>query len=124
MILKSGSVSAIIGAIVLMVATMLHPMGADPGDPIAAFAEYAADKLWVASHLGGFLGVGLIFVFVGLYAWSRSLKGDATEWFANLGLFITLVALVLAAVLRVGRSARPRGCPPARQPKRRASHVR
>jgi len=98
MILKSGSVSAIIGAIVLVVATMLHPMGADPGDPIAAFEEYAADKLWVASHLGGFLGVGLI--FVGLYALSRSLKDDATEWLANLGLFVALAALVLAAVLQ------------------------
>ena len=98
MILKSGSISAIVGAIVLMVATMLHPMGANPGDPIAAFTEYAADKLWVASHLGQFLSVGLI--FVGLYGLSRSLRNDAIEWVANLGLLIALAALVLAAVLQ------------------------
>lgn len=98
MILKTGSACAIIGAIMLLVATMLHPMSADPGDPIAAFTEYAAHKLWVASHLGQFLGVGLI--FVGLYALTRSLKDDPIEWLASLGLLVALAALVLAAVLQ------------------------
>jgi hypothetical protein len=73
-------------------------MSADPGDPVAAFTEYAADKLWVASHLGQFLGVGLI--FAGLYALTRSLRGDAAEWLANLGLLFALAALALAAVLQ------------------------
>jgi hypothetical protein len=98
MILKSGSVAAIVGAIVLMVATMLHPMGANPDDPIAAFTEYAADKLWVASHLGQFLGIGLL--FFGLYGLSWSLRGDAVEWLANLGLQFALAALILTAVLQ------------------------
>ena len=43
--LKLGSATAITGAVVLMAATMLHPLGADPGDPVAAFTEYAADEL-------------------------------------------------------------------------------
>ena len=98
MIFKFGSVCAIIGAVMLLVATMLHPMSADPGDPVAAFTEYAADKLWVASHLGQFLGVGLI--FVGLYALNRSLRDDPIEWLANLGLLVALAALVMAAVLQ------------------------
>ncbi len=41
--LKLGAVTAVAGAIVLMVGTMLHPLGANPGDPVAAFTEYAAD---------------------------------------------------------------------------------
>ena len=40
-----------------LVATSLHPLEADPNDPEAAFAEYAADDLWVATHLGQFIAV-------------------------------------------------------------------
>jgi hypothetical protein len=35
-------------------------MKADPNDALAAFAEYAADHFWVASHLTQLLGVTLI----------------------------------------------------------------
>jgi len=35
-------------------------MSADPNDARAAFAEYAADRLWVASHLTQLAGVALV----------------------------------------------------------------
>jgi len=35
-------------------------MGADPNDATAAFAEYAADPLWIPSHLGQLAGVALM----------------------------------------------------------------
>ena len=38
---KVGGIGAIVGVVVLFVATMLHPLGAHPGDAPAAFAEYA-----------------------------------------------------------------------------------
>ena len=52
---RIGAVGTIAGAMLLVVATSLHPLEADPNDPEAAFAEYAADDLWVATHLGQFL---------------------------------------------------------------------
>jgi hypothetical protein len=93
-----GSVAAVVGAHVLLVATMLHPMGADPNDPVAAFTEYAADRIWVASHVGQFVGVFLI--FVGLHALARSLDGDRTGAVAELALLVALAALAAAAVLQ------------------------
>ena len=57
---RIGAVAAIVGALVLLVATLLHPISADPNDPAAAFTEYAADTLWVGSHLGQFLGIALL----------------------------------------------------------------
>jgi hypothetical protein len=57
---RLGTVAAVLGALLLFVSTMLHPLAADPNDAEAAFAEYAADRLWVASHLGQFLGICLI----------------------------------------------------------------
>jgi len=95
---RAGAVSAIAGAVVLLVATLLHPMSADPADPAAAFAEYAAARAWVASHLGQFLGVGLM--FVGLYALRASLAGGPADWLAGLALAFALAALGTAAVLQ------------------------
>src|SRR5271156_2199671 len=57
---KIGATCAIAGSILLFVGTYLHPMGADPNDPVAAFTEYAADRLWVASHLTQLAGVALM----------------------------------------------------------------
>ncbi|MFQ5546347.1 MAG: DUF4386 family protein [Acidiferrobacterales bacterium] len=96
--LKLGAATAITGAVVLMVATMLHPLGADPGDPVAAFTEYAADELWVGSHLSQFLGVFLL--FVALVALNDSLKGETFAWVAKLGLLVGIAALGTTAILQ------------------------
>src|SRR5438034_11812751 len=57
---RVGAVAAVSGALTLFIATLLHPMNADPNDPAVAFAEYAADQIWVASHLGQFVGVAVL----------------------------------------------------------------
>ncbi len=77
---RLGSVSAIAGAVILMVATMLHPMGVAPSDHIAAFTEYAADHAWIITHLGQFLGIALM--FVGMVALSDSLSEEPIAWLA------------------------------------------
>lgn len=71
----------------LFVGTYLHPMQADPNDAAAAFAEYAADRLWVASHLTQLMGVTLIVAALLMLssqlrattasAWNRLAKGGA-----------------------------------------------
>ena len=76
---RIGAVGAIAGAILLLVATSLHPLEADPNDPEAAFAEYAADELWVATHLGQFFAI--VAIAVGLIALSDTLRqGRAEAW--------------------------------------------
>ena len=54
---RTGALCAIFGSVLLLVGTYLHPMGADPNQAVAAFTEYAADHLWVASHLTQLAGV-------------------------------------------------------------------
>lgn len=57
----------------------MHPMEADPNIPLAAFAEYAADRHWVTSHLLQLLGALLI--TAALVSLSRRLEdGPAAEW--------------------------------------------
>ena len=57
---RIGATCAIAGSVLLFVGTYLHPLKADPNEAIAAFAEYAADHLWGASHLTQLAGVALI----------------------------------------------------------------
>jgi hypothetical protein len=51
---------ALVGSVLLFVETSLHPLQADPNEAVAAFTEYAADHLWVASHLTQLGGVALM----------------------------------------------------------------
>lgn len=93
-----GGISAIVGVIVLFVATMLHPMEAPPGDAPVAFAEYVHDRFWVATHLGQLLGVVLI--AVGLVALSWELRaGHAGVW-ALLACLAVVVSVSLAGALQ------------------------
>ena len=89
-----------VGSLLLLLGTMLHPMEADPSDSVAAFTEYAADQLWVASHLMQLAGIALMVAALMFLAqrverargkvWSRIAAGGAI---ANLA-----VAAVLQAV--------------------------
>jgi hypothetical protein len=56
---RIGAACAITGSVLLFVGTYFHPMSADPNEAVAAFTEYAADHLWVASHLMQLMGVAL-----------------------------------------------------------------
>jgi hypothetical protein len=53
---RLGGVLAIVGALTLLITTLLHPAGVSPNDAPSAFAEYAQAQSWVALHLGQLLG--------------------------------------------------------------------
>src|SRR5712692_5317788 len=84
---RIGATCAVLGSVLLLVGTFLHPTGADPNDAVAAFAEYAADRLWVASHLVQLAGVALMVAALLLLAhqlaaasgaaWCRLAAGEA-----------------------------------------------
>lgn len=95
---RIGGVAAILGVIVLVVATMMHPMDAHPGNAAAAFAEYFLNRYWVATHLGQLLGVLLI--ATGLVSLSWTLRaGRAGAWALFAGA-MTVATLSLAAALQ------------------------
>lgn len=57
---RLGAVAAFVGTVVLFGFTLLHPHDSNPNDAPAAFAEYAADSLWIWSHLGQFTGLAVL----------------------------------------------------------------
>lgn len=73
-------------------------MKADPNDPLAAFAEYAADRLWVSSHLIQLGGVTLIVAALLLVA--RHLESGSGAAWAPLAASGAVASLAIGAVLQ------------------------
>lgn len=95
---RMGAMCAIAGSVLLFVGTSLHPMGADPNQAVAAFTEYAADRLWIASHLTQLAGVALM--VAALLLLSQQLRGGrATAW-AGIAAGGAITSLAVAAVLQ------------------------
>ena len=86
------------GALLVFLGTFLHPSGADPNDAAAAFREYAADKLWIASHLTQFFGIASI--TLGLLALYRSLSATGASAVAGVAVFGAGTSLALVAALQ------------------------
>ncbi len=97
---RTAGLLLIAGAGILLLATLLHPMSANPNDSVAAFSEYAADRLWIVSHLGQLLGVLLIAAgLIVLSAQLRQQKRDALPSLAAGGaILMAAVATFLQAV--------------------------
>jgi hypothetical protein len=95
---RLGPASAILGAALLLLGTALHPMHADPNVPAAAFAEYAADKHWITSHLLQLAGA--VAMIAALVLLSRALaQGPGAAW-AALGGHGAIASLALASALQ------------------------
>lgn len=95
---KIAPLIAILGTVLLLIGTSLHPMDADPNTPVAAFSEYAADPHWVASHLLQLFGV--VLMVVALVLFSRRLEdGPAAAWILIVRIGAA-VSLALAAALQ------------------------
>ena len=95
---KLGAICAILGAVLLFTGTLLHPMDSDPNDPVAAFAEYAADDLWVASHLTQLAGVALI--VAALVVLATELEAESGSGLARIASGGAIASLALAAALQ------------------------
>jgi hypothetical protein len=95
---RVGAVAAVTGAVTLFVATLLHPMSTDPNDSPAAFAEYAADSLWVATHLGQFLGLAML--GVALVALAGTMESGSPSAWARIGVVGTAASIAMAAALQ------------------------
>ena len=96
-LLRIGAVAAVVGAVLLFVSTLFHPLEADPNDALAAFEEYAADRFWIATHVGQFLGFA--FMVAALVAFSRTLAEGAAGAWSRIGMVGAVASLAVAAAL-------------------------
>ena len=95
---RPGPLLAVFGVGLLIIGTVLHPMQADPAMAEAAFAEYAADRRWLASHLMQLAGVWAMIASLLLLA-RRLVTGPAAPW-AGLGTGFGIAGIAAAAALQ------------------------
>ena len=95
---RIGAAATFIGAVLLIVSTLLHPLDSDPADPLAAFAEYAADAHCVWTHLGQF--AGFFGLAMGLVAFAGTFEpGRAAAW-GRVGAAGAVASIAMAAALQ------------------------
>lgn len=95
---KAVSAAAFLGALLLLVGTLMHPAHADPNHPAQAFAEYAADPTWVLGHLIQLAGVLLL--FSALFLFTQLLTGEGAVVWGRIGAFLAAISASVAAVLQ------------------------
>ena len=96
--MRAAALCALGGSALVLVGTALHPMDADPGQAVEAFSEYAADRLWVASHFAQLAGVALI--VTALLVLSHRLEQTRAGAWARVAAGGAIASLALAAALQ------------------------
>jgi hypothetical protein len=82
---RIGAVLFLLGLVVVVISTQLHPAHENPMDNSAVFREYAQSDRWIAVHLGQF--AGFLLVIGGLVAlyFSIAIRPDAAAAVARFG---------------------------------------
>jgi hypothetical protein len=102
LILRLGSVAFLAGLVIIIVSTIFHPSSQPLTNHPLVFAEYAASKTWIGSHIGQFAGLMLVFAggFVALHLFLASSESSVVKALALLGLATTIVAASTFAILQ------------------------
>jgi hypothetical protein len=95
---RLGPLLAILGVVLLLIGTVLHPMQADPAVAEAAYAEYAADRYWAASRLLQLAGTWATIASLLLSA--QRLEAEVAAPLARLGSAFGIAGIAAAAALQ------------------------
>jgi hypothetical protein len=93
--LRFGSVCAIGGALIALVANLLHPRISRFEDPVPTFIREVADfDAWIPLHLA--LVASILLIAAGQFVFLRTLKGGPADRLVRLGLGALLVSTPIA----------------------------
>ncbi len=88
------------GVVVSALSGLLHPEAASANDHSAAFSEYAASNIWIAVHLGQFLGMAVLICGLIVLAFALNVRNGPAAWAVRLGAVGAMAALALYGVLQ------------------------
>lgn len=91
------AVLLLLGVTALVLGTVLHPAHEDPNDAARAFAEYAADQTWLASHFLQFAGAAAMLAgMLSVLARNAGRDGRAASLMSSAALVSAAIALSAA----------------------------
>ena len=99
--LRMGSIAFFAGLVIAVISTIIHPTGTGEelmNNPFI-FAVYAEDDFWIASHIGQFAGIMLIYAggFVALHRLLARSESGGSNGVASALAWFGLVAAILTA---------------------------
>lgn len=97
--IRAGAASLVLGVLLTLAFTLVHPSRVDPADSAAVFAEYAESDAWLTVHLGQLIGTllvlaGLIVLFV------QALDHARLRVVAWAGIASAVIAAVIIGILQ------------------------
>src|SRR3712207_1342316 len=100
--LRMGAVAFLAGVVIVIVSTLFHASSEDLMDNPIVFAVYAEDDLWIASHIGQFAGVMLVFGggFVALHRLLVRSESGTVSTLAWFGLVTAIITSSIFAILQ------------------------
>jgi hypothetical protein len=101
-LLRIGSILFIVGVIIAVVSTAIHPSREDPANHPLVFAEYASDDSWIAVHIGQLAGGIMVFAggFVALFRFLVQSESSTASILAWIGLALAIMTASAIAVLQ------------------------
>jgi hypothetical protein len=99
-LLRLSATLLFLGEVISLVAGYFHPDQAPANDHHAAFAGYAASKIWTAVHLGQFAGMAVIITGLLALFFALNVRAGALAWIARLGALVAAVTMALYGVLQ------------------------
>jgi hypothetical protein len=102
LLFRIGSIAFVVGMIIAIVSTTIHPSTEDPYNHSIVFAEYANDDSWIAVHIGQFAGGIMVFAggFVALFRLLVQSGSSIASILAWIGLAVTIMTASAIAVLQ------------------------
>jgi hypothetical protein len=88
------------GVVISLLSGLLHPGAASANDHPATFTEYAASNIWIAVHLGQFLGMAVLICGLLVLGYALNIRHGAAAWAVRLGAAAAIAALALYGVLQ------------------------
>src|ERR687897_128880 len=101
-LLRIGSILFIVGMVIAIVSTVIHPSREDPSNHPLVLAEYASDESWIAVHIGQFAGGIMVFAggFVALYLLLVQSESSTASIMVWIGLALAIMTASAFAVLQ------------------------
>src|SRR4051812_50173075 len=100
--LRLSAVLLVVGFILYVLISLLHPGREPANNHRAVFAEYASSDNWTAVHLGQFVGMAVIIAGLLVLYFALDLRAGGPAWVGRLGAVAATVALGLYGVLQAG----------------------
>jgi len=100
--LRIGSTAFIVGVVIVIVSTMLHPSREDPANHPLVFMEYAISHSWIAIHIGQFVGGMMVFGggFGALHAVLLRSESTTTSTLSWIGFAVAIMTASSIAILQ------------------------